>query len=84
MTPTDLPPLKRVWDAVTIASISLVAGGMLVLLFVAGPETLVWIFVAFFAASTASSIAVAVISYRRTMRRPWPKVAPLSDDDWDD
>jgi hypothetical protein len=26
-------------------------------------------------------LLVGVIAYRRTMRRPWPKVPPLEDDD---
>ncbi len=30
----------------------------------------------------ASYLVGAVITYRRTMTRPWPKVPPI--DDWDD
>jgi phage shock protein PspC (stress-responsive transcriptional regulator) len=29
-------------------------------------------------------LAAGVASYRAVMARPWPQVAPLSDDDWDD
>ncbi len=28
--------------------------------------------------------AVSYRHHRQVMTRPWPKVAPLSDDDWDD
>ncbi|MDQ3066937.1 MAG: hypothetical protein M3R12_07290 [Actinomycetota bacterium] len=31
----------------------------------------------------ASHVAISVVSYRRTMRRPWPRVEPLHDDPWD-
>ena len=29
-------------------------------------------------------LVVGVMSYRSVMARPWPHVAPLPDDDWDD
>jgi hypothetical protein len=29
-----------------------------------------------------SHLTVGVVSYRRTMARPWPRVSPLDDDDW--
>jgi hypothetical protein len=45
-------------------------------------ETAVWILVAVVAGAVASQIATSLIRYRRTMRRPWPKVQPR--DDWDD
>ena len=34
-------------------------------------------------AAAATRLAAAAVGYRRVMRRPWPKVAPLDDeDDW--
>lgn len=30
-----------------------------------------------------SRCTLAIIEYRRVMSRPWPKVQPLRDDDWD-
>jgi hypothetical protein len=37
-----------------------------------------------FVATLAVHLTVAVVNYRRAMRREWPKVAPLEDDDdWD-
>jgi hypothetical protein len=29
-------------------------------------------------------LAVGITAYRSVMARPWPQVAPLEDDDWDD
>jgi hypothetical protein len=34
-----------------------------------------------FAVALTLHVLAGVIEYRRTMRRPWPKVAPLVDDD---
>lgn len=34
------------------------------------------------ASAIGTDITVAVLNYRRVMRRPWPNVPPL--DDWDD
>jgi O-antigen/teichoic acid export membrane protein len=31
----------------------------------------------------ASQVTIAVVHYRRTMRRPWPAVEPIADDDDD-
>jgi hypothetical protein len=31
----------------------------------------------------AAQVAIAAAHYRRTMRRPWPAVEPLADDDDD-
>ena len=44
-------------------------------------ETAVWIIVAAVAGIVASQIATSLVRYRRTMRRPWPKVEPQPDDD---
>ena len=33
--------------------------------------------------TSAARLAAIVIGYRQTMRRPWPKVRPLEDDDDD-
>jgi hypothetical protein len=29
-------------------------------------------------------LVVGLTTYRSVMARPWPQVAPLTDDDWDD
>jgi hypothetical protein len=36
-----------------------------------------------FATVLATHLLVSVVEYRRTMRRPWPDVPPLFDDDDD-
>jgi hypothetical protein len=37
-----------------------------------------------FTATLAVHIGMSVVYYRQVMRREWPKVAPLTDDDeWD-
>ena len=28
------------------------------------------------------NVGYAIVGYRRTMSRPWPKVPPIKDDDW--
>lgn len=30
----------------------------------------------------AGHVVIGLIAYRRVMARPWPKVPPLSNDDW--
>ena len=46
-------------------------------------EPAAWAIVAIITAEFAVYFVIAVIVYRRTMRREWPKVEPLTDDDWD-
>ena len=41
----------------------------------------IWVVLAAVAARVAVHLGVAVVSYRRTMRRPWPAVEPLREDD---
>jgi hypothetical protein len=40
-----------------------------------------WVLVAALAALLAGHVWISVVSYRRTMRREWPRVAALPDDD---
>jgi hypothetical protein len=47
-------------------------------------EPAAWAIVAIITAEFAVYLVIAVIFYRRTMRREWPKVEPIPDDDWDD
>jgi hypothetical protein len=42
-----------------------------------------WLLLAAVTGLVALHLAISVVAYRRVMRRPWPAVAPLSDD-WDD
>ena len=44
----------------------------------------VFLVLATFLAMLAIHLLVSVLAYRQVMRREWPKVAPLTDDDdWD-
>lgn len=36
-----------------------------------------------FVGMLAADLAVGIVSYRRTMRAPWPTVAPVDVDEWD-
>ena len=40
-----------------------------------------WILVAAVTLLFVARLATGIVSYRRTMSRPWPHVAPLPDDD---
>jgi hypothetical protein len=47
-------------------------------------RTAAYLALAGFVATVAVHLSVAVVNYRRVMRREWPKVEPLDDDDdWD-
>jgi hypothetical protein len=43
-----------------------------------------WLLVGTVTALIWGRVAIAAVAYRWTMRRPWPQVQPLTDDDWDD
>jgi ABC-type thiamin/hydroxymethylpyrimidine transport system permease subunit len=65
-----------------LSTLVVVAGTVGVL---TGARSGAWVIVGGLCLGSASSIAIALVAYRRTMRRPWPQVAPLADDDdWDD
>ena len=77
----DTPPFALTWRLVTVVSAALIGTGALVATVSVG--TFAWVMVAGLAFGTVAHVAIAVVAFRRTMRRPWPQVAPL-DDDWDD
>jgi hypothetical protein len=58
----------------------LVAGASIGL---AGHRIGAWLMVAAVTGFLLSHLAVGLISYHRTMSRPWPNVQPLMDDDDD-
>jgi hypothetical protein len=44
----------------------------------------VYVALAAFLATLAVHLVVSIVNYRRVMRREWPKVEPIADDDdWD-
>ena len=73
--------LGRMWALVGFASLALlVTGGYAA---AAGWRPAAWLLVASVAGAFAGRVAISVVAYRRTMRRPWPEVSPLRDDeDW--
>jgi hypothetical protein len=78
----DTPPFALTWRFVTALSTVLIGTGALVA--TVSVRTFAWVAVAGLAFGTVAHVAIAVVAFRRTMRRPWPQVAPLADDDWDD
>ena len=77
----DQPPFTVVWHWITVLSTLLVVAGAVGVL---AARSWAWVIAGGLGLGSASSIAVAFVAYRRTMSRPWPQVAPLADEDWDD
>jgi uncharacterized membrane protein YoaK (UPF0700 family) len=48
---------------------------------VAGWRPSAWLLVGALTAVVAGHLAISAVAYRRTMRREWPRVEPLPDDD---
>ena len=81
MTERTPLPLTAAWYWTTrLSTLLIVAGGVGAL---AGGTSWVWVLVGGLGFRVAAEIAIAIVAYRRTMSRPWPRVAPLADDDWD-
>ena len=79
---TDPLPLARTWQSVTSGAAVLTVAGAVAS--VAGWQSWAWLVVAGLGIGAVGQIVIGVIAFRRTMKRKWPDVAPLSDDDWDD
>jgi hypothetical protein len=81
LTATSSNGLYRLWALVSpVCTLVIIAG--------AYSAILDWRPGAFLAiggltALIGSRCTLAIIEYRRVMSRPWPKVPPLRDDDWD-
>ncbi len=60
----------------------LIYAGLPVILFV--PRVGVFLMLAGAVGMFATRLVVGIVGYRQTMRRPWPKVTPIHDDDDDD
>ena len=50
---------------------------------VAGRRWGAYVLIANLVVKIGSDLIVGAWAYREVMTRPWPKVAPLDDDDWD-
>jgi hypothetical protein len=76
-----LPPALRLWRLVTILDMpAFIVGGLAA---VAGQRWGAYLLIANLAVQIGSHLLVGGWAYRDVMTRPWPKVAPLDDDDWD-
>ena len=72
--------LDRFWArALLIGDVALVAGAVVAI--TTGATVAAVVLVAVVLARLAIDLAVGVAGYRRVMRRPWPRVEPLVDDD---
>jgi hypothetical protein len=72
--------LDAVWRVLLVAT-----GGALAVtagLALAGWRFAAWLMVAAAGVGVVANVALSVAKYRRTMRRAWPAVAPVPDDDW--
>jgi hypothetical protein len=54
--------------------------GLVFLLF--APRPGVFLLLAGVSARIGSHLLLGILGYRQTMRRPWPRVRPLAEDDW--
>jgi hypothetical protein len=81
MTSPDAP-LVRLWGRLGNVTTGLILVGAALAL--AGWRAAAWLLVGALAAVTAGHLAISAVAYRRTMRREWPRVEPLpdNDDDW--
>jgi hypothetical protein len=71
--------LDWLWQVLgTVVTGAIIVGAFAAL---AGWSPAAWILVAVIAAAVAGHVVIAVLRYRQVMRRPWPKVEPLPDDD---
>ena len=81
MTSSDAT-LVRLWGWLGNVTTGLIlVGGLLA---VAGWRPSAWLLVGALGAVVTGHLAISAVAYRRTMRREWPRVEPLPDDDDDD
>jgi predicted benzoate:H+ symporter BenE len=82
MVDADRPWSKALARAVSFALVAAMYAG--VLLALTGRRAGVWLVLGLVVAWFLLRLLIGVIAYRRVMRRPWPRVRPLDndDDDW--
>jgi membrane associated rhomboid family serine protease len=75
-------PVDRLWNVTRQALVSLVVVGLVLAFFAALAGFVV--VAAALGALVVAQITIALVHYRRTMRRAWPAVPPSPDDedDW--
>jgi len=75
------PPLLRLWRIVGLLNMpAFIVGGFAA---VASHRWGAYVLIANLVVQIGSHLMVGAWAYREVMTRPWPKVAPLDDDDWD-
>lgn len=82
MTSGAIPPHLRVWRVVS----ALDAPAFMVGAFAAvmGHRWGAYVLLANLVVQIGFHLMVGVRAYREVMSRPWPKVTPLDDDEWDE
>lgn len=70
--------LDGLWRQLDVAFAALLLLGVFVA--VGGSRTGAWLLLAALAGLITTHLAISIVSYRRTMSRPWPQVEPLHDD----
>jgi hypothetical protein len=76
-----VPPPLRVWRIVAIFDMPVFFVGGLAA--VAGHRWGAYLLIANLVVQIGSHLIVGASTYRDVMTRPWPKVAPVKDEDWD-
>jgi hypothetical protein len=61
-------------------TMALLLGGLFIAM--AGARVGAYLLLAGLGLQLTGDLAFGLLSYRNTMQRPWPQVAPLTDDDW--
>ena len=81
MPPNGVSAWGRLFQVVYLGFFGLVVGGLLTLVIAVRVGALLML--AGVAGMFVSQLVYIAFAYRQTMRRPWPKVRPLEDDDDD-
>ena len=81
MSGAAIPPHLRLWRMVGILDMpAFIVGGLAA---IAGHRWGAYVLVANLIVQIGFHLIIGAWAYREVMTRPWPKVAPLDDDDWD-
>jgi hypothetical protein len=71
--------LEWIWSLADLGFTAVLVAGILAAL--AGFRVGAYLMLGALCGTLSVHLAVAVVGYRRTMARPWPRVEPLDDDD---
>lgn len=76
-----LPPLLKLWRVVSLLDVPALVVGALTA--VAGQRWGAYLLITNLVVQIGAHLLVGWWAYHDVMTRPWPTVAPLTDDDWD-